>query len=105
MMTEDEASTKWCPFAKRFPYATAKEAEEIAAQGIHPDYADEMAAMFPCIGSRCAAWKFERTQFAVIHDGEPEAMWAWDPRTSKAPYYADVAVREVRHGRCGMVSS
>ena len=62
MLTERQASECWCPFAKRMPYGGADDAAEIAMAGINPDYSDEMAALFPCIGSRCMAWRGEESE-------------------------------------------
>lgn len=58
LLTEEEAKTKWCPFARRMPYAEAAEASEIDKIGINPDYVDEMRAMYPCIASACMAWRW-----------------------------------------------
>lgn len=65
-MTEDEAKTKWCPFARerakqgmpdgggnRAPYGTG-------GGEIDPAYGAEQAALFPCIGSACMAWRIMR---------------------------------------------
>jgi hypothetical protein len=59
-VTEDEARTKWCPFARewesggnRFRFATAAERKEVD----EPEYAAETAASFPCIASACMAWR------------------------------------------------
>ena len=65
MMTEEEAKTKWCPFARdimgnggnRMAYGGGEEDgpdnDDCAVQ-----YAAEMASMHPCIGSFCAAWRW-----------------------------------------------
>lgn len=65
-MTEDEAKTKWCPLAKRVPYASAAQAEEIALNGIDPDYSQDMAAQWPCIASACMAWRW--SNYKLGHD-------------------------------------
>lgn len=107
MITEREAQTKWCPFAKRLPYAGAGDAEEIAMVGINPEYADEMAARFPCIGSRCMAWRR-----SVPRDVQsvPEAQAeSW----IKAGWFVDVVVEgnavmihsDTGKGYCGMAGS
>lgn len=60
-MTEDEAKTKWCPFARheatagnRLPYG--KPGDEPAPD----DYCAEAAMLLPCIGSACMAWQWKR---------------------------------------------
>lgn len=68
-MTEEEAKTKWCFAAKRVPYASAREADEIALRGIDPDYEREMAAQWPCIASACMAWRTENTADGLYQVG------------------------------------
>jgi hypothetical protein len=63
-MTEEEAKTKWCPFARerakqgmpdgggnRIPYGCADDGP------VEADYIRETAMSFPCIGSACMAWR------------------------------------------------
>lgn len=45
-MTEDEAKTKWCPFAR--DSETAGNRSQAAPDKIH----------FPCIASACMAWRW-----------------------------------------------
>jgi hypothetical protein len=52
--TEKDAQERWCPFASRAPYATDAD----RPTGLDPQYVEEMTAMFPCIGSRCMAWRW-----------------------------------------------
>ena len=58
-MTEEEAKTKWCPFARgeqhsggnRAPYGSPGDGP------LEEDYTSEMAMRYPCIGSACMAWR------------------------------------------------
>jgi hypothetical protein len=66
-MTEDEAKTKWCPFARgiiehggnRMAYGAGEPALPDEAQ---VEYGAEMADLFPCIGSACMAWRWRYEQ-------------------------------------------
>lgn len=64
-MTEEEAETKWCPFARerarqgmpdgggnRIPYGCADDGP------VEEDYIRDAAMAFPCIGSACMAWRW-----------------------------------------------
>ena len=58
-MTEDEAKTKWCPFARdrdgaenRVPYG------ESDAEPPPEEYIRNEAMAFPCIASACMAWRW-----------------------------------------------
>jgi hypothetical protein len=58
-LTEEEAKTKWCPYARgitdgggnRMAYGSSGDGPA------EDDYTAEMAAMYPCIGSACMAWR------------------------------------------------
>lgn len=94
-MTEDEAKTKWCPFAR------AVKAEpngggvkiEIAAP-VHNRFTTEPgAAIIPagatCMGSLCAAWR-------------------WDPNQAVGEYNSDydrIKKPHMRRGWCGLAGS
>lgn len=62
-MTEEEARKRWCPFARstsepgnRAPYGTPRDLP------VDPEYEMAMAAEFPCIASRCMAWRWDTAQ-------------------------------------------
>jgi hypothetical protein len=67
MHTEDEAFEKWCPFSRakdgnRVPFgADGTETKDERAQ-----YASEMAALHPCIGSACMAWQWSTRPFDAV---------------------------------------
>jgi hypothetical protein len=71
-VTEDEAKTKACcgPFREAIPYAGAAEHEEIARDGLDPEYAAEISGRYPCIASSCMAWRWSGTasQYSRIAD-------------------------------------
>lgn len=61
MMTEDEAKTKWCPFARVVPTTEAGGVIPEAAQSA--GYNRGSAVLGPplgtlCLASRCAAWRW-----------------------------------------------
>lgn len=63
-MTEQEAKTTWCPFARgitdnggnRMAYGGAT--PEPGERDCYDEYAAEMANLYPCIGSACMAWRW-----------------------------------------------
>lgn len=71
-MTEQEAKTKWCPFARerpaqgmpdgggnRTPYGSPEDGP------VADDYTREQAMLFPCIGSACMAWRQDKEATAA----------------------------------------
>lgn len=54
-MTEDDAKTKWCPFAR-----DSNTAGNRIRYGADADDAPA-AAEFPCIASACMAWRWRTT--------------------------------------------
>lgn len=68
-MTEEEAKTKWCPFA-RVSCASGPETGNHAANrtptGLHNE--SSLSSGSFCIGSACMAWREEKT-FKPTHVG------------------------------------
>lgn len=60
MHTEEEAKTKWCPFARGVSHSGGNRmAYGSAGDGpAEDDYTEEQAAMYPCLGSACMAWQW-----------------------------------------------
>lgn len=65
MHTESEAKKLWCPFARGIQDASGNRMAYGGDKHDGPDsddcaeeYAAEMAAMYPCIASACAAWRW-----------------------------------------------
>lgn len=64
-MTEAEAATKWCPFAKELTGRTAKD-----------DPCNNGTVNFTCIGNRCACWQLlpdTRTSITVTIENGTES--------------------------------
>ena len=69
-MTEDEAKTKWCPFARVIAPITAPDAEMVWTTGNRVSIPEQLGTissgdpMNPdaahCIGSACMAWRWSR---------------------------------------------
>ena len=70
-MTEDEAKTKWCPFAnsRRIGITIPKEADRPEVTLISYHHGDDNDLTVSCIGSECMAWrKFTALQINARHD-------------------------------------
>jgi hypothetical protein len=87
-MTEEEALTKWCPFARdsntggnRLRYGSG------AADAPPPEYGSEAAAEFPCIASACMAWRWK---LPADERRYPNSAWAEERRD---------------HGFCGLAGA
>ena len=59
-MTEEEAKTKWCPFANAHG--------DSMVRGISPSRMDGVWNHTLCIGSACMAWRREPLTDAMTHD-------------------------------------
>jgi hypothetical protein len=87
-VTEEEAKTKWCPFARgmndnggnRIAYGSADDGP------VEDDYTTDAAMKFPCIGSACMAFRRETTLQYDIAKEQPSgdgwrassgALWPW----------------------------
>lgn len=85
-MTEEEAKTKWCPFARD---------SETAGNRSQSDEPDRHAARFPCIASACMAWRGgETSEFKA----RAEAMYRRDG-VRLSPKNSDVT------GHCGLAGA
>jgi hypothetical protein len=51
-VTENEAKTKWCPFARSYDAMT----DEGLASGVNRAGVDKPDGWCMCLGSRCMAW-------------------------------------------------
>ena len=57
-MTEEEAKTKWCPFARCLGYADDAEGDESACS-FNREYEGKGAPGAFCIASQCMAWRWQ----------------------------------------------
>ena len=114
-MTEEEAKTKWCPFARSRIFAS----ETIGNRpfpGTGPE--DLPHAECLCFGSMCAAWRQSTGEF--VNDGEadlPIPKGETNPPFSNCPegfrvahygaasYKAVKDSRVVAHGFCGLAGT
>jgi len=55
MLTEEEAKTKWCPFAR----VAGRTTSDNAAQGCNRNYTGGPDSGGLCIGSACMAWRWK----------------------------------------------
>lgn len=113
-MTEDEAKTKWCPFARvltadaRDHYPAANRAAMVEGgqftMNTNPVHSR-------CIGSDCMAWRWSeppvRKWRVTKADGSTEEDWGWDPMTHPEKDRCGVVASEEttanRKGYCGLV--
>jgi hypothetical protein len=89
MYTEEEAKTKWCPFARLMLTVNEGDRPILGVGGVNrygKDGVDQ--ALGTCIGSQCMAWRWE------VPESEFEKMMA----TRKSVMPAS------RRGSCGLVS-
>lgn len=83
-MTEDEAKTRWCPFAReraaqgmpdgggnRTPYGSADDGP------VEDDYIREQAMAFPRIGSACMAWRWDGIEVLQLTPDETPKGHGW----------------------------
>lgn len=64
-MTEDEAKTKWCPYARSIGWIDFRDGEKPATE--NRDTGGMPSACCLCIGSKCMAWRIsERARPADI---------------------------------------
>ena len=84
MNTEDEAKTKWCPFA-RVPVVDAHGNVPTGAAIVNRHSSGVRAVGSHCIGSACMAWRWDAKQLV------------WQYRPTDKP-----ARPECRQGFCGL---
>lgn len=109
-MTEDEAKTKWCPFARDCNTG----GNRVRYGGDEPDdaYGREAARDMPCIGSACMAWRLGEPESGPVVERRPARSGTSRPEGEGWGYVspgenpqggADWVRREViRHGFCGL---
>ena len=87
MMTEEEAKTKWCPFARARGFAS-EAAINRPWTGLPQDHqkADIPDGECKCIGSACMAWRRRR--------------WFWWPAMTIGEQWERKAM-----GRCGLAGA
>lgn len=101
-MTEDEAKTKWCPFA-RYPAVVADPGANVG----YPNPAVASNANSRCIGSACMAWcEVDAMDERVL--AEDDAMpadsgWRKTDRRSGTRIVWERRRNEV-HGYCGLAA-
>ncbi len=102
-VTEEEARKRWCPFARstsepgnRAPYGTPR---DLPAD---PEYELAMAAEFPCIASRCMAWRSLGQRWLVTRRGKETELSSWNPTGSTLTGYRGCKVKPTILGYCGL---
>lgn len=61
-VSEADARTKWCPMARDVLRRGGNRSDYGGyGEPADPQYGAEMAAHYPCIGSRCMAWRWVET--------------------------------------------
>src|SRR5689334_8359299 len=102
-MTEDEAKTRWCPFAR---------GETGQGSGINRiwDDHDPTPQHCLCIASACMAWHASRRgpHYFVTYKDQPEAEYIWNPlapehaNAVKDPQNYKVRIVHDQTGYCGL---
>jgi hypothetical protein len=110
-MTEDEAKTKWCPFARdsntggnRIRYGAGSD------DAPPPEYGGEAAAEFPCIASACMAWRWSEAKRTAAFLEAVQRHMAAQPRpnfnTAVQAVYAETGGQFERvEGHCGLAGA
>lgn len=105
-MTEAEAKTKWCPFARQMVTIDSPPGNPLQGYSANRFDGNRMSL---CIGSGCMAWveTHVRRTWLVQAKG-PHASWEewmWDPKSRKEYEHLPVKPGIVEpHGRCGLVT-
>lgn len=102
-MTEEEAKTKWCPFARIFPAGEFYQSTNGA--DLPSLTADDMRPLSRCIASACMAWRWGEDERGEILEEKaavpgtylPGPDWDFD-----LPRDAWVLRARIRHGHCGL---
>lgn len=92
IVTEEEALTKVC----------SRVGGNASPNGDH----QERPPMWPCVGSRCMAWRQSHVRKAwLTNDGNGKVEeWNWDVRTQSRGYAGYTVEKEIvePHGFCGL---
>lgn len=88
-MTEEEAKTKWCPYAR------------LDGNNRHWGSGGDAAPISRCVASACMAWRWDKKPNP---DWKPQSQMAmWPPRN---PYAEDLGfIYDTEHGSCGLARS
>jgi hypothetical protein len=99
-VTEDEAKTKWCPFARCESGAFGSGATAIN-RSAHMVYTDEggLPNESLCLGSACMAWRDAQRAFRWTAKDEPAPGPDWT-KTSETPFHTQW--EGPREGFCGL---
>lgn len=112
IMTEAEASKKWCPLARVIPGKMPADGNGVDIMLGAPTYnrvllANADGPFLPvggsCIGAKCMAWQERDSQHWLVSlDGAPAELWNWNPEASD--HYKDrvvVTKNPNMQGYCG----
>lgn len=92
MLTEEDAKTKWCPFAR--------EADSRDEDGVAANRTISGKPMTMCIGSSCMAWRWRdilKEDGSVTLVDEVYGSGGWSGRPDQKP--------EHRRGYCGLAGA
>lgn len=111
-MTEDDAKTKWCPFARLLAETYTRQGEFQVSTGYSynrsPDPDEDRAPYLPdgasCIGSSCMAWRWTAQMATVTSAPDPKRQFV-----AEKAHYDNHAAWHVEalpaQGHCGLAGS
>lgn len=97
MMREDEAKTKWCPYA-RLVAAVARNGETVVVDNRAAEVI--VARVPPCIGSKCMVWRWGPIEEAGPN--ETVFVLARDHPNADPAYVEATRKLRVPRGYCGL---
>ena len=74
MLTEEEAKTKWCPFAR---YSSKEEGWKRGINRWVGDDSQFNPVPAQCIASECMAWRWNNAALSLVEGEEPEGS-GWE---------------------------
>lgn len=95
-MNEEEAKQKWCPHAF---------ASHTDPRNGFQDEDETRTKTFPCIASKCMAWRIHRYQFTSYHGTDRAGQFAeigYQPKERELQNGSDGKPLITAHGYCGL---
>jgi hypothetical protein len=101
-MTEDEAETEWCPFAKSRSVSVQVDGKTQTGLVADPIKPGEVPFInLNCIGSGCMAWRWKDVPVLINKEKQEQTLISGFISYDASKFYTDDVPSDM-HGYCGL---